>query len=280
MVRGVAHLYRRLRKRSRLIAGLVVFGAVLFMALLATWIAPHDPLLIDSHLTLRGAIPGHPLGTDEFGRDILSRLIYGARPTLAVASGATLLGLSLGVVLGLVAGFYRGVLEHLIMRSVDTLLCFPPVVLAMMVVGFLGPGVRNLILVIGVLSVPTFARLTYAETIRVTELEFVEGARSLGASDGRILFRHVLPNITAPLIVQSSLTLASSILLESGLSFLGLGVVPPEASWGLMIATARGYMGQAPTYVLWPSLLIGVTILAINTVGDALRDLLDPRLRG
>jgi peptide/nickel transport system permease protein len=149
----------------------------------------------------------------------------------------------------------------------------------MMVVGFLGPGVRNLVMVIGILFVPTFARLAYAETIRVKELEFVAAARSLGTSDRRLIVRHVLPNISAPLIVQFSLSMAAAVLLESGLSFLGLGVVPPDASWGLMIAGARSYMAQAPTYVLWPAIVIAVSVLGINTAGDALRDMLDPRLR-
>jgi peptide/nickel transport system permease protein len=180
---------------------------------------------------------------------------------------------------GMVAGFFRGLLDQVIMRSLDTLLSFPPILLAMMVVGFLGPGVRNLVIVIGVLFVPTFARLAYAETLRVKQLEYVSAALALGATSPRMLMQHIFPNITAPLIVQFSLAMAAAILLESGLSFLGLGVVPPESSWGLMIAGARNYMAQAPNYVLWPALVIAATILAINTAGDALRDLLDPRLR-
>ncbi len=263
----------------RLLAGVAVYLLLVVMALFAPVLAPHDPLAIDPRNTLKGTQPGHPLGTDEFGRDVLSRLIYGARPTMAVSTGATGLALVAGALLGLVAGFYRGGAEAVIMRAVDTLLSFPPILLAMMVVGFLGPGVRNLILVIGVLFVPTFARLAFAETLRVKELEYVAAARALGGTDRRLLLRHILPNITAPLIVQVSLSMAAAILLESGLSFLGLGVVPPEPSWGLTIGAARGYMAQAPTYVLWPSLLIAGTILAINVGGDALRDLLDPRLR-
>lgn len=276
---GVDHVLRRLKKRSRLILGLTFFAVVLVLALLAPQIAPYDPLAINAKLTLRPAMPGHLLGTDEFGRDLFSRLLFGARPTLIVAAGATAFALVTGVLLGMVAGFYRKAAEMIIMRGIDTLLCFPTIVLAMLVVGFWGPGVRNLIIVIGVLSTPTFARLAFAETIRVSELEYVAAARSLGSRDLRILGRHVLPNITAPLIVQASLSMASAILLESGLSFLGLGVVPPTPSWGLMIAGARGYMAQSPTYVLWPSLLIALTILSINIAGDALRDLLDPRLR-
>jgi peptide/nickel transport system permease protein len=259
--------------------GAAVFVVLVVTAIFAPALAPHDPLAINARASLRASLPGHVLGTDEFGRDVLSRLIYGARPTLTVATGATVLALVTGSLLGLLAGFHRGMVEAVIMRAVDTLLSFPPILLAMMVVGFMGPGVRNLVLVIGVLFVPAFARLAFAETIRVKELEYVFAARSLGTSDVRILLRHILPNVTAPLIVQVSLSMAAAILLESGLSFLGLGVVPPEASWGVMIGTARGYMAQTPTYLLWPSLVIAFTILAINLAGDALRDLLDPRLR-
>ncbi len=270
---------RRLVASPRLVLGAAVFLLVLVTALVGPAVAPHDPLEINARQTLRTFAPGFLLGTDEFGRDILSRLIYGARPTLTVAVGATSLALVVGTVLGVLAGFYRGLIDQLIMRGLDTLLSFPPILLAMMVVGFLGPGVRNLSIVIGILFVPSFARLAYAETLRVKELEYVSAARALGSSTPRLLGQHILPNITAPLIVQFSLAMAAAILLESGLSFLGLGVVPPESSWGLMIAGARNYMAQAPNYVLWPAGVIAVTILAINLAGDALRDLLDPRLR-
>ena len=270
---------RRLLRSKRLLFSLAIVLAVFLGAIFAPQITDYDPTDINPRLTLRGPIAGHPLGTDEFGRDILSRLLYGARPTLIVATAATAGATLVGVSLGLLAGYYRGPLEVLIMRAADVLLCIPPIVLAMMVVGFLGPSILNLTIVIGVLSTPTFVRLAFAETIRVREMDYVKAAESVGARDGRILLRHLLPNITAPVIVQFSLTMASAILLESGLSFLGLGVVQPTPSWGLMIATARGYMSQAPTYILFPSLTIAITILAINTIGDTLRDLLDPRLR-
>lgn len=272
-------LLTRMRASRRLMIGAIVFAIVVVAALIGPLIAPHDPLEINPRITLRTFAPGYVLGTDEFGRDLLSRIVYGARPTLTVAIGATVIALVLGTLFGMVAGFFRGLLDQVIMRSLDTLLSFPPILLAMMVVGFLGPGVRNLVIVIGMLFVPTFARLAYAETLRVKELEYVSAARALGATSPRMILQHIFPNITAPLIVQFSLAMAAAILLESGLSFLGLGVVPPESSWGLMIAGARNYMAQAPNYVLWPALVIAATILAINTAGDALRDLLDPRLR-
>ncbi len=272
-------LLTRMRASRRLMIGATVFVLMVVAAVIGPAVAPHDPLEINSRLTLRTFAPGYLLGTDEFGRDLLSRIIYGARPTLTVAIGATTIALVLGTLFGMVAGYFRGMLDQVIMRTLDTLLSFPPILLAMMVVGFLGPGVRNLVIVIGVLFVPTFARLAYAETLRIKELEYVSAARALGATSPRMLMQHIFPNITAPLIVQYSLAMAAAILLESGLSFLGLGVVPPESSWGLMIAGARNYMAQAPNYVLWPALVIAATILAINTAGDALRDLLDPRLR-
>lgn len=272
-------LLTRMRASRRLMVGAAVFVLVVVAAVIGPAVAPHDPLEINPRLTLRTFAPGYVLGTDEFGRDLLSRIIYGARPTLTVAIGATTIALVLGTLFGMVAGYFRGPLDQIIMRSLDTLLSFPPILLAMMVVGFLGPGVRNLVIVVGVLFVPTFARLAYAETLRIKELEYVSAARALGATSPRMLMQHIFPNITAPLIVQFSLAMAAAILLESGLSFLGLGVVPPESSWGLMIAGARNYMAQAPNYVLWPALVIATTILAINTAGDALRDLLDPRLR-
>lgn len=270
---GLAPRYPRL-----IISGLVV-ALVLTVSVLAPALAPHDPLAINPTQVLQGPQSGFPLGTDEFGRDILSRLLYGARPSLAVAAGATALALILGMFMGLIAGYSRGSVEQVLMRLVDVLLCFPPILLAMAVVGMLGPGVRNLILIIGVLYAPIFARLAFASTIQVTRMEFMEAARAVGSTHPRMIMRHVLPNILSPLIIQASLTAAAAILLESGLSFLGLGVAPPTPSWGLMIGAARGYMYQSATYVLWPSLLIAVTVLAINTFGDALRDALDPRLR-
>lgn len=276
---AIATLIQQARHYPRLvISGLVALGIVL-MAALAPALTTHDPLAINPTQVLQASSPGFPLGTDEFGRDVFTRLVYGAQPSLMVAVGATLLALLLGTLLGVIAGYSRGWVEQVLMRLVDVLLCFPPILLAMAVVGLLGAGVRNLILIIGVLSAPAFARLAYASTIQVTGMEFMEAARAVGSTHARRITRYVLPNILSPLIVQASLTAAAAILLESGLSFLGLGVVPPTPSWGLMIGAARGYMFQAPTYILWPSLLIAVTVLAINTFGDALRDALDPRLR-
>lgn len=268
--------------RDRAHTILLISGAyivvVILLAFTAAGIAPYDPLAVDGQNVLAAPSAMHLLGTDEFGRDILTRLLYGAQPSLIVAAGATTVSLVVGVSLGVVAGYAGGIVEQFIMRLVDTLLTFPPILLAMVVVGFLGAGVSNLIIVIGILYSTTFARLTYASTLQVKENEYVLASIALGASHIRLIRYHILPNIVAIIIVQASLTVAAVILLESGLSFLGLGVVPPTPSWGLMVAAARGYMFHAPWYVLFPSLVVALTVLAVNTFGDSLRDVLDPQL--
>lgn len=269
---------RRYAKRILVVSGGYVL-LVIVMSLLAPLIAPYDPLEINGLNTLAPPSLQNLFGTDEFGRDILSRLLYGGQPSLLVAAGATILSILLGTTLGLIAGYFGGMLEQVIMRLVDTLLTFPPILLAMVVVGFLQTGVIPLIITIGILYATTFARLAYATTLQVKQNEYVIAAGALGASHFRRIRVCILPNIASALIVQASLTIAAVILLESGLSFLGLGIVPPAPSWGLMVGAARGYMFQAPTYVLFPSLIVATMVLAVNAFGDALRDVLDPRSR-
>lgn len=256
----------------------IILLPILVLAVIGPYIAPHDPLEINPSMVLKSTAPGHPLGTDEFGRDILSRLICGIRPTFIVAIGATALSLVAGVLLGIFAGYFGGVIEQIIMRVMDIILCFPPILLALVVVGFWGPGIQNLIVTIGIVYSPYFARLAFSSTMQVKKQEFIEAEISLGANFARILSKGIFPNILAPIIIQISLTMASAILLESGLSFLGLGIVPPTPSLGLMIGEARNYILLNPMYVIWPSLFLGVTILVINIMGDSLRDILDPRL--
>ncbi len=263
----------------RLTAGTVVVGAAVLAALIPERLAGGNPLQM--HPTIPFAPPGteHLLGTDEFGRDILARLVFGARASLEVAIGSVMMAAAVGTTVGVLGGYFAGWWETVTMRAMDVILCFPPILLAMLVVGFLGAGVEHLILIIGFLYVPQFGRLAFAQTLAIREREYVEAERAIGASTVRILGSAVLPNIGGPLIVQASLATASAMLLESGLSFLGLGVLPPAPSWGLMIATARTYMFQNAYYVLWPSLVLAITILGINTLGDALQDHLDPRAR-
>lgn len=270
---------RHAAQQIRTLLSAAILAAVMLAALAPRFLARGDPLLMRPTIPFAGPGGAHLLGTDEFGRDILTRLVYGAQPSLEVAFGSVLVAGTIGSAMGILGGYRAGVWEYVTMRSSDVILCFPPILLAMLVAGFLGAGVGHLILIIGFLYLPQFARLAFAQTLAVRQGEFVEAARAAGASAGRIVRRAILPNIMGPLIVQASLSAASAMLLESGLSFLGLGVLPPAPSWGLMIATARKYLFQTPYYALWPSLALSLTILSMNTLGDVLLDYMDPRRR-
>ncbi len=275
-----ARSLRRLRKSLNpvRIAGIIVVVAIIVLTLLAPFLGLPDPLAQDiSNQLLPIGSEGHLLGTDRFGRDVLSRLIFGARVELVIAMGATAVALVLGTFLGLVGGYFGGIVETLSMRSVDVILAFPPIVLALLVVTIYGTGASTLIVVMGVLFAPRFARLTYGQVVSIRGMEYVEAARVFGSGPLRIVGTVVLPNVSAPLIVQAPLTLATSILLESGLSYLGLGVTPPTPSWGLMVADGQRDIVAHPSLVAVPSLAIVVTILAFGLVGDVMRDWLDPR---
>jgi peptide/nickel transport system permease protein len=262
---------------KRLWAPAAFVAAIIVIALAAPFLHLADPVKQDVAHRLSGAAPGSWLGRDEFGRDVLSRLIWGARTSLSVAFASALIAGAFGTALGLVGGWLRGLGELLALRSADIILCFPPILLALLVVTLLGPGAGTLILVLSILYTPGFARIAYAETLTVRNHDYVEAVRALGAPTGRILSRTLLPNIAGPVLVQLSLAVASAVVLESGLSFLGLGVVPPSPSWGLMIRGARATMEQAPLLLLWPCAALVTTILAMNLLCDALRDALDPR---
>lgn len=253
---------------------------IIVLALASPILPLPDPDAQNISARLQGPSADHLFGTDEFGRDLLARTIRGTRTSLMIALGATLLAAVVGTAIGTIGGYFRGVSEFLSMRLVDLLLVFPPIVLAIVVVGLLGSSRLHLMLVIGTLHVAAFARLAYGSTKSVQEMEFVQAAKALGASASRIIVRHILPNILSPLVVQFSLSIGAAVLLESGLSFLGIGVTPPDASLGLMIGRGRGYLYQNPWYVLWPSLILSVIILCANILGDSLRDRLDPRLHG
>ncbi|MBK1657023.1 dipeptide/oligopeptide/nickel ABC transporter permease/ATP-binding protein [Paracraurococcus ruber] len=262
-------------RRLWLPGGLVLL--VVLVALAAPLLGLPDPIRQDVARRLAGPMPGSPLGRDEFGRDVLSRLVWGARASLTVAFASAAIACVVGTLLGLLGGWFRGLGEFFAVRSMDVLLCFPPVLLALLVVTLLGPGSGTLILVLAALYLPGFVRVTWAEVLSARSHDYVEAVRALGAPTHRILLRTVLPNIAGPVLVQLSLAVASAVVLESGLSFLGLGVVPPEPSWGLMIRGARGTMAQAPLLLLWPCLALSLTILAMNLLCDALRDAADPR---
>ncbi len=262
---------------KRLWAPAALVAAIIVIALAAPFLHLADPTRQDIAHRLSGAAPGAWLGRDEFGRDVLSRLIWGARTSLGVAFASALIAGAIGTALGLIGGWFRGLGELLALRSADIILCFPPILLALLVVTLLGPGASTLILVLSILYAPGFARVAYAETLTARNHDYVEAVRALGAPTGRILLRTLLPNIAGPVLVQLSLAVASAVVLESGLSFLGLGVVPPAPSWGLMIRGARATMEQAPMLLLWPCAALVTTILAMNLLCDALRDALDPR---
>jgi peptide/nickel transport system permease protein len=261
-----------------LVAGPIV-ALLLVAAALAPFLAPADPNVLNPRAKAQPPTFAHPLGTDEFGRDLWSRLLHGARITLVVGLSSVTVAAALGTLLGSAAAYARGPVEATIMRVMDGLLCFPPILLGIFVVTFLGPSLRNLILVIGVLYVPRFTRVVHASTLAIRELEYVESARALGASAIRVVAGTILPNIVAPILVQASLAAGHAILLESGLSFLGLGPPPPTPSWGRMVEQSGRFMQLSALPLLWPSAAISVTVLAFNLLGDGLRDLLDPRLR-
>jgi peptide/nickel transport system permease protein len=282
---GGRRLLRLLLKSPLGLTGALIFLVVLLVAIFAPHLAPHDPTRINIVQRLRppmlfGGSALHPLGTDDLGRDILSRLVYGSRISLTVGISAVALAGVLGVTAGLVAGYNGGWVDDVIMRVVDIQLAFPFILLAIAALAVLGPGLLNLILVLGVGNWVSYARIVRGEVLAIREKEFVEGARAAGAPTPPILLRHVLPNVVAPVIIVASFAVASTILTEAALSFLGLGLPPSVATWGSMLAEGREYLGSAWWLAAFPGLAIMITVLGINLLGDWLRDVLDPRLRG
>lgn len=271
--------FGRLRRYRQILTAAPLVALLILIAILAPWLTSQDPNALNPRA--KAAPPGraHLLGTDEFGRDIWSRVLYGARITLLVGLASVALAALGGTALGTVAAYAGRRVEAVIMRAMDGMLCFPPILLGIFVVTFLGQSLVNLILVIGILYIPRFTRVVHSSTLAVRELEYVESARALGASALRIIARAILPNILAPILVQASLAAGHAILLESGLSFLGLGPPPPTPSWGRMVEQSGRFMQLSVLPLFWPSVAISVTVLSFNLLGDGLRDLLDPRLR-
>jgi len=260
--------------------GLVVIGLVLFSALAANVIAPYNPSQIQPVGILSPPTPQYPLGTDAIGRDVLSRIMYGARVSLAAGAVSVGVALSLGVLIGLLAGYHGGWIDDLLMRMIDALYSFPALLLALAITAILGPGLTNVMLAIGIVFTPAFARLVRGQALSVRERDFVMAARVTGAQPWRIMSVHIWPNVTAPIVVQASLQVAAAIVIEAGLSYLGLGVQPPTPSWGAMLKEGYQYMEQAPWLAFAPGAAMFVTVLAFNLFGDGLRHALDPRLRG
>lgn len=271
-----------LPRRPAALFGLAILALVVLAAIFAPWLAPHDPNAQDVTRRLQPPLqPGSPflLGTDQVGRDVLSRIIYGTRVALLVGLSAVALSGAIGIALGLVSGFYGGIADDLIGWVANVELAFPFVLLAIAVVAAIGANLTNLIVVLSIVAWVTYARIVRAETLAVRDLEFVQAARVLGVSDLRILFRHILPNVLTPVIVIATFEVARMIISEASLSFLGLGVEPRIPSWGSMLADGRQYLATAWWIATFPGLGIMLTVLAINLVGDWLRDVLDPRLR-
>lgn len=278
-------LWRSLRRAYRAMAGIVILTLVVLMAVAAPVLAPEDPT--NMSLLDRLKPPGfvdsdghvHYLGTDQLGRDLLSRLIYGARVSLLVGISAVFIGGSLGLTLGLIAGYYGRWLDDVIMRVAEMQLAFPSILLYIAVLAVLGPGLLNVIGILGFTGWVVYARIARGQVLSVREEEFIQAARSIGCSDGRIILRHLLPNIIAAIIVIGSFAVASNIIAEASLSFLGLGVPPAIPAWGSMLAEAREYIRTAWWPVTFPGLAIMLTVLSINAIGDWLRDYLDPQLK-
>ena len=273
--------FRRAARHNPLAAtGVVLVSIFVLFAIFAPWIAPQDPAAISLPTRLEPPSAAHWFGSDELGRDILSRIIYGARISMLVGSCVVLASLALGLVIGSIAGYYGGRVDRFVnVVLMNAFLSFPGILLAIAFVAFRGPGILNLVLALSLGGWVGYARLVRGQVLAAREKEFVEAARALGASDLRVIVRHILPNIIQPVIVQSAIGMAGAILAEATMSFLGLGVPPPTASWGTMLNDGRAHLFDAPHLVLFPALTVMLAVLSFNFIGDALRDYLDPRSR-
>jgi peptide/nickel transport system permease protein len=269
---------RLLRSPSALIGGSVLF-LVILISLMSPLISPYDPIKTNQRTSLKAPSAEHLMGTDRFGRDILTRVLWGGRLSLQVGFVSVVIAAVVGIVLGLVAGYYGGRTDALIMRFVDLLLAFPGILLALAIIAVLGGSLLNLMIAVSIASIPDYVRITRGSVLSLREREFVIAARALGIHDSAILIRHILPNIVAPLIVIATLGMAAGIITGSALSFLGLGIRPPTPEWGNMLAEGRAFIGRAWWVAFFPGLAIMITVFAINLLGDGLRDALDPRMK-
>lgn len=270
---------RRAGSHPMFVAGIALVGLISLAALLAPFITPHDPTALDVNHVLQAPSATHPLGTDALGRDVLARMLFGGRVSLWVGFLAVGLSVSLGLFFGLIAGYFGGFADELIMRGVDVMLCFPSFFLILAVIAFLEPSLTNIMIIIGLTSWMGVARLVRAEALTLKHRDFVLAAKLAGAGSARILSRHILPNAAAPVLVSATLGVAGAILTESSLSFLGLGVQPPMPSWGNMLLEGKEVLEIAPWLSIFPGMAILLTVLGYNLLGESLRDLLDPRLR-
>jgi peptide/nickel transport system permease protein len=270
---------RRLRRQPLSIFSAILVTVLILTAIFGPLLAPYDPNAIDMANRFGPPSPAHPFGTDDFGRDILSRVMVGARVSLMVGLIAVGLSATVGSFLGLVAGYAGRVTDEIIMRAMDILFAFPAILLAIAIMAALGRGIGNAMIAIGIVYIPIFARIARGSVLSIREEEFVDAARATGSSNSRILFRHIFPNVLSPLIVEITLSLSFAILAEAALSFFGLGTQPPNPSWGRMLSEGRAYFQQSVWLAIFPGLAIMLTVLGFNLLGDGLRDALDPRLK-
>lgn len=272
------HAVRRFLADRLAATGLGIIGMLTVAAILAPWLAPHDPAATDAMQSLGPLSTQHPLGTDELGRDVLSRLLFGARWSLGIAALATLVVTVVGTVIGLVAGYVGGWVDAVVMRVVDALLALPSLVLYLAIIGTLGPGIRNVFIALVSVSWASYARVVRGLVLSARERQFVRASRSLGASHPRLMGRHILPNVISPIVVLASLQLGGTILALAALGFFGLGAQPPTPEWGTMINQGRLFLQTSPGLMIYPGIAISLAVLGFNLIGDGLRDTLDPRL--
>jgi peptide/nickel transport system permease protein len=271
--------WRRFRRSPGSLIGALIVGAILLLAILAPLIAQYDPLGQALAQQSLPPSPAHWLGTDKLGRDVFARIVYGARTSIAIGFVAVGVAISLGTVIGLIAGYAGGRVENALMGAMDVILAFPSIILAIAITTILGPSITNLMIAVGVVYIPQYARLARSSVLSVKETEYVEAARAIGAGVPRILVRHILPNILAPLLIQATLGIATAELEAAGLSYLGLGARPPAPEWGAMLNDARSYWVTAPWALIFPGAAITILVLGFNLLGDGLREALDPNVR-
>jgi len=277
--RGRGGFWRSYARSKGAILGAVVLGLMILMAVFATWVTPYDPIEVAPQDALAGPTRSHLMGTDQYGRDVFSRVISGSRISLAIGFFAVAISVSVGTCLGVIAGFTENVVDGVIMRFIDMQLAFPGILLAMAIVAALGASTVNVVIAVGIGTIPVYARVARGAVLSIKRDAYIDAGRVIGCSTWRLIVRHILPNIVAPIVVLATIGVAYSIINGSALAFLGLGTQPPDAEWGLMISDGRGYLNDAWWISTFPGLALAVVVLAINLVGDGLRDTFDPRLR-
>ncbi|SFP58451.1 nickel transporter permease [Salibacterium halotolerans] len=278
-IENAKNIFKRLKKNKAAMAGGILILFFILVAVIGPYFVPYTAAEQNVLNKLQGPSAEHWFGTDQLGRDIFSRIVHGMSITLYIGFFSVFIAAIFGVIIGIVAGYYGGKIDTILMRLMDVLLAFPGILLALAVVTILGASLNNVILAVAVFSVPAFARIVRGSTLAVKELEYIDAVRALGAGDSRIIFRHILPNVFSPIIVQATLRIATAILTAAGLSFLGLGAQPPKPEWGAMLSDGRNYIFEAGHVALFPGLAIVIVVLAFNIFGDGLRDALDPKMK-